>query len=824
MTLGPRFRRVGALDRRFVNREKAIAAFNDQLNAVNDEPRVLNVIGVGGIGKSRLLRELGRRAEDRELPTAVLDLQVSALRQQEDALAVLRTQLGRQGVRFARFDIAYAVLWQRLHPNLDLHQADLPFRAESEILTHILDDASGVPVFGTALGLVKLADRAKRRNRRRRLISDDETLARIDELPTAEVLDAVTYLFAEDLRVSSKDRPYVVFVDAYEALVPPVLRTAGQMASADFWLRDLAAQLDRGVVVIASREPLSWQKYHPEWGRLIRPCRIHGLPMAARLELLSGGPIADQAKLRAVAEASEGLPFYLHLAVDTREHSAVHGDQVVSSNEILQRFLQHVEAGEVRSLELLSVARVFDYEIFRSLTREFDIPGDKIRWESLISYSFVYPAEGEWRLHQLMATALRKRLTEPVRNDAHIVLRRLWDQRATDGVRASTASGGRALREAVYHGVWAGDVSAESFLDYADRAMRGGGKQTADGMATDLDQYLAEQPDDELAEAARCVKAETAVLMGDAKRAVELTPDECELQFDRVAGARLAIARAHARRIAGATADATRIYSAAWERHRSGARRVAGLWMADLHMCQGRFSTAVALVDEVLASCPPDEPELRGDLTRLLHLGYRFHLNFDDAARTLEQARSYYRQAASAIGLANIDTNHAELLAWTDPEKVLSRAAGIISAQQELGALHELGKTHTALAIALFRNKRPAEAAESFEISCDYLERARYRSGRARAELFRGFLHARNGNTDSAVKSITWAVSELVTTQVYPTLILLAERALSQLGQESAEISSAAAAARQALQPLDSIASLEQRIAELANGLLEEGE
>lgn len=43
MPLSPRFRRVAALERRFVNRESALEAFADELNRVGDRPRVLNV-------------------------------------------------------------------------------------------------------------------------------------------------------------------------------------------------------------------------------------------------------------------------------------------------------------------------------------------------------------------------------------------------------------------------------------------------------------------------------------------------------------------------------------------------------------------------------------------------------------------------------------------------------------------------------------------------------------------------------------------------------------------------------------------------------------
>jgi len=89
--------------------------------------------GVGGIGKSRLLQELGRLVEETHR-ASMLDLQVPAMRQQEDALAVLCVSLGRQGVRFDRFDVAYAVLWQRSHPHMRLSPKELPFVEGSEAL------------------------------------------------------------------------------------------------------------------------------------------------------------------------------------------------------------------------------------------------------------------------------------------------------------------------------------------------------------------------------------------------------------------------------------------------------------------------------------------------------------------------------------------------------------------------------------------------------------------------------------------------------------------------------------------------------------------
>lgn len=155
----PRFRRVAALNRTFVDRAPVLAAFAEEWSCAGSQPRLFNVVGVGGIGKSRLLREI-KENHCGGARTALVDLQIPTMSQQEDALAALRVELGHQGVRFDRFDIAYAVLWQRLHPHLQLSRTELPFIGESEILGNIVDSVAAVPIVGTAIGLMKLLDRA----------------------------------------------------------------------------------------------------------------------------------------------------------------------------------------------------------------------------------------------------------------------------------------------------------------------------------------------------------------------------------------------------------------------------------------------------------------------------------------------------------------------------------------------------------------------------------------------------------------------------------------------------------------------------------------
>ncbi len=103
----------------FTNRENAIEAFKRYLNAPEGEPmQVLNFYGVGGIGKSTLLRKLWDIAEREypKLPRALFNL--DSLRDHfhpyREVLLSWRLDIERQhGVKFPRFDLCLAVMLAR---------------------------------------------------------------------------------------------------------------------------------------------------------------------------------------------------------------------------------------------------------------------------------------------------------------------------------------------------------------------------------------------------------------------------------------------------------------------------------------------------------------------------------------------------------------------------------------------------------------------------------------------------------------------------------------------------------------------------------------
>lgn len=85
--------------------------------------------------------------------------------------------------------------------------------------------------------------------------------------------------------------------------------------------------------------------------------------------------------------------------------------------------------------------------------------------------------------------------------------------------------------------------------------------------------------------------------------------------------------------------------------------------------------------------------------------------------------------------------------------------------------------------------------------ACHVLEQAGYRSGRARAELFRAGVHARRGVRAEALRCVRWAISELEAAEVYPGLILVARAVLALYGWTEPDVSEAAVRASSRIRP-----------------------
>jgi tetratricopeptide (TPR) repeat protein len=617
----------------------------------------------------------------------------------------------------------------------------------------------------------------------------------LGDLSLDQLGDAVNFLFAGDLDAHGK---YVLFVDAYEALAGGVSR-AGSVTFVDSWLRDLLGQLDHGLTVVASRESLRWDRHDREWQDRIRPVPVVALPFQARLELLRALGVRDPSLGEEIARDCDGVPYFLHVAHES-------GSTARTYARVEERFLHHVTPGLVRMLEVLSVARVFDRDIFRQVAGQYELQGDAHTWETLIAYSFISAAGAQTlQMHQLMARAIQSRLPAGVLTEVHERLRDIWSE------RANRAPSIEAWREAAFHAASAQPADVSQLLTYADH-LGTAGKPGLDSMRTDL---LGLDEAGRYGRLAGLLAAEAALLLGDAhaaERALHHVPPTLPSTADEI-DARVALAAANAARILGRTAEALARYGEIWPGHPGPARLDAGMWHADLDMAQGRFVDAIRTADAVAEASPPERVALRADLARLRCLAFRFAFDPAGAARHARVAKEAYAAAEHQVGLANIATNEAEILALTASEDTVRVAMRAVETQRRLGADHEVGKSLTALVLARLALGDLDAAGRDLDEAVRVLDGCGYRSGRARAELVRALWHARAGRHDEAAASAAWAVAEFEAVEVYPTLVMVAAALLDRIGRIDRRVSVAAERAERSVQPLDTPAGLQSSIA-----------
>jgi len=464
--------------RQFTDRADVLAAFEAALAGTASERHyVLSYYGVGGIGKTSLLREIRRRLRE-EHPSvahAQLDLRDGTSRLPATALMRLRTLLrDGHGVPFPTFDIAFAVHWRLANPHLPLRKSELPFLAEGEVAGDIVSALADVPVLGFVAKIPRILHKAGRAARewwtRRGQVELRSIAALDDPLAVEEWLPA---FWGADLRAwleEDHSRRAVVFLDTFEALWEG--RSEGRRGSPpDEWVRDWAGHLAGALVVVAGREKLRWTEQDGTWEGCVEQHLVGVLAPEDSERFLRAAGVAEGEVLVAIVERSGGLPYYLDLAVDTYEMiSASEGraprldefDQNLSA--LLDRFLHYLAVPERAALFILSVPETFDVDRYEGLMRAFATghPATAVGLEALRRYSFMEePEPGRYALHALVREALAAKHDPEERARVHAHL-------FEDAKRVLATADPRAISDRHRRALHDGSVHGQAVLEPAD--------------------------------------------------------------------------------------------------------------------------------------------------------------------------------------------------------------------------------------------------------------------------------------------------------------------------------------------------------------------
>ncbi|MFC8927619.1 AAA family ATPase [Streptomyces albidoflavus] len=456
-----RRRRQGA----FVGREQEIELFARNLDGAPSDPThrfLFHVYGVGGVGKSTLVREWERLAVGRGALTAYVDDSVHSV---PEVMAVVAEQFAGQGRPLKALEKRLEAHRRRVHEALAASGADAGGGDGAEEGGSAVSSAvvraglvgvgmvPGVGAFAPVVDGERLARGADRfaASLSARFRDQDDVRLVLDPLPALSPV-----LLAELGRVAEEVPWTALFFDTYENTAPFL----------DAWLRDLTTTDRYGqapgnlVLTLAGRN----RPDRSLWGGqtdLVAHLPLEPLTENETGRLLDARGIHDEDARRAVWEGSAGLPV---LVTTLADHP---GDTVLAGATAVDRFLgRDAPPGQREAALACALPRTLDEDVCAAATEE---PGDPAAlFASLTALPFVSGPEGAPRYHDVVRAPMLhlRRTTAPARwRAAHLRLAALHERRYEE----LGGAGGRdeadparlhARLEAAYHRLCAHPATA----------------------------------------------------------------------------------------------------------------------------------------------------------------------------------------------------------------------------------------------------------------------------------------------------------------------------------------------------------------------------
>jgi tetratricopeptide (TPR) repeat protein len=447
---------------RFTNRDDERKLFHHWVASAT-EPPVLMFYGIGGVGKSWLLKKL-REETPRDLPSAFLDFDVQAGGQRfvldpAAGLYEIRQQLDRPT---PRFDLAFAMLRYKQGAAEEPGQKG---QSTLGLAAHVVAAFAQVP--DVVLDQLGAKLRARLKNTALETFVANRTGSQfvldLRRQTSQDIGNALIAYLAEDLRENlpvhlDRAARAVLFFDTFEALGAGLENTEHQRLR-EQWVREVAANFDFALTVIAGQNQLTWQEAEPDWADQIEQLLVGGLSETDARQFLSKCAIDDaelQDAILATSRDADGREpesggyhcYSLGLCADIVHAERRAGVTTVAATlrlrpgdweALARRFLKSLDSDQQRRwIERLALTPRFDEAAARAAFSPERSAAQDAEWETLGDYSFVQtpPGSPAWftvRAQMRWALENQPSAEERVRSD-HEWWRVYWQPRSESAV------------------------------------------------------------------------------------------------------------------------------------------------------------------------------------------------------------------------------------------------------------------------------------------------------------------------------------------------------------------------------------------------------
>ena len=306
------------------------STIRNTLNSDDQDVRIIHYYGIGGIGKSSLLKKIRQEMDERLNKSMYVMIDLESGSNMRDVLNKIRTSLVEtHQFQFPLFDLAQFVYLIKSglgseHDDgaLNNNRASSFISKNPEVQT--LLDLAGlvIPGSGSVVAVIKSIDKLISKAKERYGSSGRQK--DLEQLRFAEPQDIYASLplyLAKDLNrnLESCSEPLVIFFDTYECLVNE-MTAFGEPLHEDNWLREMKSGLTTNVVnclwILAGREKLKWAEIDPHWYDSIHLYPLGDLSEVDSDDFLRKRGVKEESLRQDMYRLTNGTPIYLELCVN----------------------------------------------------------------------------------------------------------------------------------------------------------------------------------------------------------------------------------------------------------------------------------------------------------------------------------------------------------------------------------------------------------------------------------------------------------------------------------------------------------------------------
>lgn len=701
--------------------------------------RVITYYGLGGIGKSSLLKELHSRNESKPLTWIRVDLEFGEIKTPVDVLYEIYRS---SGVRYFPFEYALALIWERRGVSIhDIRNRLISLDSAWSAIGDTVASTIPAPASVSIATFLRLSDNLADAVRKRHYLAEIEAVRTATDSEREHLLPLLLAQGIKADKTKKRNRKrLVVSIDSLDSLVrKPGFGNQGDLSQD--WLKELVGNAECGLWLMAGREKLRWHEDLPDWNQAMEQHLVGSLSGKDSEKFLRSIEITERHTVDAIVRNSRGVPIALDLAASLYLAKKEKGsepqpsDFLDTADGLLKKYLSHLDKRHADAIRCLALLDEFDYELAAAALDSWNLHITVTDFRTICNSIMALQLEGgiaEYRIHSLIREPVGRSVTDL--QDKSRVLKALVNK--ADQIQKGSAETGawaftRCLEFMRQHRVGAGDAASKLFL-VGYRAMEAGGYGSFAPLVRALSHEMREAHD--CAQSHVVLDALLAYLERRTGRLREASDLWTSLgsadDLDQDARGIVRYLSAHTEHLLGNYANAVRVYEEVTEQFgKQGGEYYpyAVRQLADIRMLQGEFDNALKLFER---SC-----NLRRDPTWLAevlrHKGHVFRHNylFDEAKEKYDAASELAHECGGMMMLSKLKTNYLELAAWQQPEIALTLLQEAIEGNKEFENYIEVGKCLTAGAVASAMSGRGVDAERQAREALEVQKCTGYLSG-----------------------------------------------------------------------------------------------